>query len=69
METLLKAIAITLTIIGIWTGGYLVGLGYGERKVRNILYRIEHMEQRIGNVDVLENGKTSGFAKAMIDEG
>ena len=68
METLLKAIAIALTIIGIWTGGYMVGLGYGERKVANILYRIKHLEQRIGNVNVLENGKTSGFVKAIIDE-
>ena len=64
----LKIIIIISTAIGIWAGGFLVGLGCGEKKVEGILYRIEHLERRIGNVNVIENGKTSGFAKSMISE-
>ena len=65
---ILKAIIITLALIGIWLGGYLVGHGHGEMKVKEILYLVEHIEQRIGAIDVIEKGKTSGFAKAIINE-
>ena len=64
----LKIIIGTLALIGIFTGGYLVGLGHGEMKVEGMLYLVEHIEKRIGDIAVIENGKTSGFAKAMINE-
>lgn len=63
----LKIIIGVLALIGTWTGGYLVGHGHGEMKIIEILYLVEHIEQRIGAIDVIEKGKTSGFAKAMID--
>ena len=65
---ILKTIIVVLALIGIWVGGYLVGHGHGEMKVKEILYLVEHIEQRIGDIAVIENGKTSGFAKAMINE-
>lgn len=37
-------------------------------KVEGMLYLVEHIEKRIGNINVIENGKTSGFAKAIINE-
>lgn len=64
----LKLIIGVLALIGIWTGGYLVGLGQGEMKVEGMLYLVEHIEQRVGAIDVIEKGKTSGFTKAMINE-
>ena len=67
METL-KLTIIGLTLIGLMTGSYLTGLTHGEMKVKEILYLVEHIEQRIGDIAVIENGKTSGFAKAMINE-
>ena len=56
----LNIIIVVLALIGIWLGGYLVG--------RGILYLTEHTEQRIRAIDVIEKGKTSGFAKAIINE-
>lgn len=64
----LKLTIIGLTLIGLMAGSYLTGLTHGEMKVKEILYLVEHIEKRIGNIDVIENGKTSGFAKAMINE-
>lgn len=64
----LKLTIIGLTLIGLMTGSYLTGLTHGEMKVKEILYLVEHIEQRIGAIDVIEKGKTSGFAKAMINE-
>ena len=64
----LKSIIVLLALVGIWIGGYLVGYGHGEMKVKKILYLVEHIEQRIGAIDVIEKGETSGFAKAMINE-
>ena len=64
----LKLIIGVLALIGTWTSGYMVGHGHGEMKIIEILYLVEHIEQRIGDIAVIENGKTSGFVKAMINE-
>lgn len=63
-----KIAIVFLALIGIWTGGYLIGRGHGEMKVEGMLYLVEHIEKRIGAIDVIEKGKTSGFAKAIINE-
>lgn len=65
---ILRLTIIGLALIGIWIGGYLVGHGHGEMKVKEILYLVEYIEQRIGAIDVVEKGKTSGFSKAIINE-
>ena len=64
----IKMAIVVLALIGLWTGGYVVGRGHGEMKVEGMLYLVEHIEKRIGAIDVIEKGKTSGFAKAIINE-
>ena len=63
----LKSIIKVVTVIGLMLASFLTGLTVGEYKAQEILYRVEHLEQRIGAIDVIEKGKTSGFAKAMIN--
>lgn len=64
----IKIVVGICAFITTWTGGYLIGFSNGEMKVKEIVYLVENLERRIGAIDVIENGKTSGFAKAMINE-
>lgn len=61
----LSKILLVLTILCLFIACYSIGKTVGESKALSFAYRLDHLEKRVSEFCVIENGKNSGFSRSM----